>query len=318
MAEFRSRGKGLLAGAVAGVAAMCLVAGYAWSQARDAAAPSVAVATPVPHLAPRIPPERILKLGYSVYLGGLNVFVFTTDLTLNGENYSISGSGESRGMVRLFWKWAAHLTSGGTVGPEGLRAQIYNIATMSKHGYKSMQLSFDEKGKYTIRRTPPDTKLRKLKRRLPVVVPAHTVDPLSVALRISRAIEDGRGCKGVYPIFDGDRRYNLTFTDRGLDKLDKTPYSVFSGIAYHCQFDMQRISGFDKPRVYVRYWDEDDFDPPQIWLARIVPHMPPVPVRLRGDLNMGGLLIYLVWAEYGGHEVYANGEKPVVQQIRNK
>ncbi len=317
MAKVRFHRPTVLIAAIAGAVSACLLAGYAWSQARHAPAPSVAVAT-VPKLPPRMPQEQVLKLGYNVYLGGLNVFAFTTDFALSGESYSITGTGESRGMVRLFWKWAAHLVAGGTVGPEGVRAQIYNIETDGHRGHKSMQLSFDENGKYTIRRNPPDNDYRKSKRKLPVVVPTRTVDPFSIALRIARSVEDGRGCRGVYPIFDGDRRYNLTFTDLGLDELEKTPYSVFSGVAYHCQIDMQRISGFDKPRVYVRYWDEDDLDPPQVWVARIVPQMPPVPVRLHGDLNMGGLRVYLVWAEFAGHEVYPNGEKPALQQAGNK
>jgi hypothetical protein len=181
-----------------------------------------------------------------------------------------------------------------------------------------MQLSFDENGKYTIRRTPVDTPHRAAKRQLPPIVPANTFDPLSISLKIARDIERGQGCKGTHPIFDGNRRYNLTFTDLGESPVPKTPYSAYDGKAYRCQFDIQRISGFQNPREFLRFWDEDNFDPPEIWVARLVQGMPPVPVRLQGDLNMGGLRIYLVWAEFAGKPLFPNSEKPDVRVARRR
>lgn len=289
--------------------------------ARAQEAATVPAPTPVVlPLAPAAPDaaagrEKLLKLGYSVYVGGLNIFAFAIDFAVNGDTYSIKGDGESRGMARLFWRWSTHLVSGGNVTANGLRPQIYNVDTFSTRRNQSMQLSFDENGKYTIRRTPADTPHRAAKRQLPPVVPPGTVDPLAISFRIARDIESGRGCKGTHPIFDGNRRYNLTFTDRGKSELQKTPYSVFAGPAHVCQFDMVRISGFREPREYIRFWDEDNLDPPEIFIARVVPGMPPVPVRAHGDLNMGGLRIYLVWAEYGGKPVFPGGARPQIKMV---
>lgn len=262
--------------------------------------------------------EKLLRLGYDVYVGGLNIFAFTIDFALNGDTYSIKGDGESRGFARMFWRWSSHLAAGGNVEPETVRPQIYNVETRSSKRDRSMQLSFDEGGKYTIRRTPPDTPHRAAKRELPPVVPKGTLDPLTISLRIARDVESGRGCKGTHAIFDGDRRYNLVFTDLGKSQLPATPYSVFAGTAHRCQFDMVRISGFREPREFLRYWDEDNLDPPEIWVAPIVPGMPPVPVRAHGDLNMGGLRVYLVWAEYGGKPLYPNGVRPEFRFVRNR
>jgi len=168
-----------------------------------------------------------------------------------------------------------------------------------------------------IRRTPADTPHRADKRKLPATVPETSIDPLSLSFRIARSVAEGRGCNGTHFIFDGNRRYDLMFSDLGVSKLPYTPYSVYSGNARRCQFDMKRISGFREPREFIRFWDEDNLDPPRIWVARVVPEMPPVPVRLEGDLNMGGLRIYLVWAEFAGAPVFPNGVKPDVRVARN-
>lgn len=303
--------------------AVCLFAAEGGAlRAEDGAA----AATPVPAalpLRPAPPPsvpsrEQVLKLGYNVYVGGLNIFAFTIDFTLGNEIYSLQGDGESRGMARMFWRWSTRIAAGGNIGTEGVRPQIYNVDTHSSRRDQSMQLSFDEGGKYTIRRTPPDTPHRKAKRELPPVVPKGTLDPLTFALRLARDVDGGNGCKGTHPIFDGNRRYNLVFTDLGQSDLAPTPYSVFAGKARRCQFDMVRISGFREPREYIRFWDEDSLDPPVIWLAPIVAGLPSVPVRAHGDLNMGGLRIYLVWAEYGGKPVFPGGARPELRYVRTR
>ncbi|MFM2129452.1 MAG: hypothetical protein RL477_998 [Pseudomonadota bacterium] len=283
--------------------------------AESAAATLPAVLPPRPGLPPS-QREQTLKLGYNVYVGGLNIFAFTIELALGPEVYSLKGDGESRGMARMFWRWSTHLAAGGNVGAEGVRPQIYNVDTRSSRRDQSMQLSFDENGKYTIRRTPPDTPHRKAKRDLPPIVPKGTVDPLSFALLLARDVVGGKGCKGRHPIFDGNRRYDLVFTDMGESSLAATPYSVFAGKARRCQFEMVRISGFRTPRDYIRFWDEDNLDPPEIFIAPIVAGLPPVPVRATGDLNMGGLRIYLVWAEHGGKPVFPGGVRPELRYVR--
>ena len=48
--------------------------------------------------------ERVLKLGYDVYLGGLNIFYFDAKLEREGDRYVISGGGKTKGFVRLIWR----------------------------------------------------------------------------------------------------------------------------------------------------------------------------------------------------------------------
>lgn len=297
------------------LAALALCAGFLAAGPVWADPPAQAA---LPH--PSEPPadgDRLLRLGYAAYLGGLHVFAFTSDFALGPETYSIKSRGEPRGMLGLFWKWRVRLAAAGNTGADGARPQIYNVDTFRPKRDRSMQLSFDENGKYAIRRTPVDTPERAAKRKLPDQLPQGAIDPLSVAFAVGHSVATGAGCRETFPVFDGNRRYDLTFKDFGTDTLDRTPLSVYAGPAYKCQFDIKRISGFDRPRTYLRYWDEDNLDPPVIWVARVVPHMPPVPVRMHGDLNMGGLRIYLVWAEYAGKPLFANGAKPQFKHFSN-
>ncbi len=308
-----ARRRGALAGlVVAGFAALAALPVVARAEGAAQAALPVVPARPAPD-------GRMLRLGYSAYLGGLNVFTFTSDFVLDKETYSIKSRGEPRGVLGLFWRWRVRLAAAGHTSGEGVRAQIYNVDTYRPRRDRSMQLSFDERGNYAIRRTPVDTPARAAKRELPDRLPGGAIDPLSVAFVIGHGVGENKGCNAKFPVFDGNRRYDLTFTDVGTKALERTAYSAFAGTAHGCRFDMKRISGFRKPRTYLRYWDEDGLEPPVIWVAKVAPHLPPVPVRMYGDLNMGGLHIYLVSAVLGGRELLPGGQEPVLTRFgKNK
>ncbi len=305
--------KGLLAAAIAGGAAMLLSA----SPRAEVSAPasrSDSVAQ-IPRIEPARTDPNLLKLGYQVYVGGLNAFAFTVDVALDGDRYRLSGAGESRGLLRMMWRWAAALRSDGRVAGDGVDAQAYHVNTWTRRGDRALQLSFGNGGGYEIARTPPDDEHRASKRDLPDSIPPSTIDPLSLSLAVARSLGEGGKCEGTYNIFDGDRRYDLIFTDHGPEQLRATSYLAFAGTANRCEFDIRRIMGFREKRENFRFWDEDGMRPPTVWVGRVVPEMPPVPVRLHVDLNFGGVRIYLVWAEYDGKPVLRGGERPVLRHI---
>ena len=51
--------------------------------------------------------QEAVSLAYDVYLGGLHVFAFDVDVTLDGPEYAISASGGTKGVVGLFYDWSA-------------------------------------------------------------------------------------------------------------------------------------------------------------------------------------------------------------------
>jgi hypothetical protein len=263
--------------------------------------------------------ERVLKLGYDAYIGGMKAFAFDADLAFNGRQYSISGGGASMGFIRWMWKWGVVAEARGTVSGTTVTARHYAVATMRKNKHKHMGLKFNGAGTYSITRTPPDTPHRASKREPPDNLPNGAMDPLTATLSMANRIFHGGKCAGKVPVFDGNRRYDLTFSPLGRERIYVPGYTIFSGEALICTFGMKRISGFRRPRNVVRYWDEDDYEPPRVWVASLVKGMPPVPVKLEVDLNLGGLMIYLVRADHRGRPVLQRNSRPRLKQtIRNR
>lgn len=244
--------------------------------------------------------DRTLKLGYSVYLGGLNIFHLTANFRKDGDRYEIFGGGETQGFARWMWRWAVQASAKGVVNGKGVEPVSYDVATKRKGKHRQLSLSFDGDGSYSITRTPKDSPSKRKRRKLPKSVPGGTLDPISVAMAVAGAAANGDSCGGKYPVFDGNRRYDLTFTKLGEENLSKPGYSIFSGKAIRCTFDMKRISGFRKNRVALRFWEGEQLEPPQIWLGRLGPDLPLVPIQFQADFNMGYMIIYLSKAEYGG------------------
>lgn len=244
-----------------------------------------------------------LKLNYDVYLGGLNVFAFDAALAVDGDDYVISGGGATKGVAKMIWKWAVEATARGTVGEGGVRAHIYNLAITRKEKNKYMRLAFRDGGNFAIHRTPPDSPRKRKRRDLPDAVPPGTLDPVSVALALGGALARGESCGGTFPVFDGNRRFNLTFTELGEERLSIPGFLAYRGRAVRCRFAMERISGFRRKHVKMRFAEGKGLQPPEVWLARLNDRLPLIPVQFRADFNLGYMLIYIKSAEYRGRKL---------------
>jgi hypothetical protein len=247
--------------------------------------------------------DRTLKLGYSVYLGGLNIFYLDVNLRLDGDRYEIFGGGETKGMIRMMWRWAVRGAATGVVNGSGVESLSYDVATVRKQKRKKLRLAFTGDGAYSITRTPKDSPRKRKSRKLPKSIPQGTLDPISVSMAVASAAAKGETCGGRFPVFDGNRRYDLTFTKLGEEQLSRPGYSIFSGKAIRCRFEMKRISGFRQNRVALRFWDEAKIEPPLVWLGRLGEGLPMVPIQFQADFNMGYMIIYLSKAEYGDRQL---------------
>jgi hypothetical protein len=243
--------------------------------------------------------DRTLKLGYDVYLGGLNIFYLDVNYRMDGDRYEIFGGGETKGFARMMWRWAVEASAKGVVNGKGVESMIYDVATKRKGKHRKLRLTFTENGAYSIVRNPKDSERKKKRRKLPKSIPSGTLDPISVSMAVAGAAANGDACGGKYPVFDGNRRYDLTFTKLGEEHLSKPGYSVFSGRAIRCALAMKRISGFRQNRVALRFWEGEQLEPPQIWIGRLERDLPLVPIQFQADFNMGYMIIYLSKAEYG-------------------
>jgi hypothetical protein len=122
------------------------------------------------------------------------------------------------------------------------------------------------------------------------------LDPITAVLLATRQVGASGSCAQRVPVFDGRRRYDLAFADGGPATLKPSEYSSFSGAATLCLFRYIRVAGYQKPGG--RWGNPRDYDREyRVWLASILPGLPPLPVRIEVEGTFGELIIHLVGAQ---------------------
>ena len=239
---------------------------------------------------------RTVDLTYDVYLGGLHIFTFDVDMTLQPDRYRVTAEGGTQGMIGWLYGWQTKAAAEGLDRNGRIEPQRYDVESNWQGTARTVQLGFAEAGRYDLRQTPPPEPDPDIEGELPESLPEGTVDPLSLAIAASRALEQNGRCDQTVPVFDGRRRYDLTLTHIDAATLPPSEYSVYHGPAVRCSFSMKRISGFRKSWKTRRQVDADA-SAPTIWIAPIREDLPPVPVRYDGAIALGNIVIHLTKAQ---------------------
>ena len=252
--------------------------------------------SPVPARAAETMPPRIVDLTYEVYLGGLHIFTFDVDMALQPDRYRMTAEGATQGMVGWLYAWQTKLAAEGLDRDGRIEPQRYDVESNWQGNQRTVQLGFAEGGRYDLQRTPPPEPDLDIEGELPESLPDGTVDPLSLAVAASRALQQNGRCDQTMPVFDGRRRYDLTLKHIDEATLPPNEYSVYHGPAVRCSFSMKRISGFRKSWKTKRQVDADA-SAPTIWVAAIRADLPPLPVRYDGAIALGNIVIHLTKAQ---------------------
>ena len=241
-------------------------------------------------------PARMVDLTYDVYLGGLHIFTFDVDMTLQADRYRVAAEGGTQGMIGWLYEWQTKLAAEGLDRNGRIEPKRYDVDSNWQGNQRTVQLGFAEGGRYDLRQTPPPEPDPDIEGALPDSLPQGIVDPLSLALAASRALAESGRCDQTVPVFDGRRRYDLTLKHIDEATLPPSEYSVYEGPAVRCSFSMKRISGFRKSWSSKRQPD-DRSSAPTIWVATIRQDLPPMPVRYDGAIALGNIVIHLTKAQ---------------------
>jgi hypothetical protein len=252
--------------------------------------------SPAAALAAETMSPRVVDLTYDVYLGGLHIFTFDVDMTLQPDRYRVAAEGATQGMIGWLYEWQTKLAAEGLDRNGRIEPQRYDVESNWQGNPRTVHLGFAEGGRYDLERTPPPEPDLDIEGALPDSLPEGIVDPLSLAVAASRALQQNGRCDQTLPVFDGQRRYDLTLKHIDAATVPPSEYSAYHGPAVRCSFSMKRISGFRKS------WNSKRqvaaaAAPPTIWLAPIREDLPPLPVRYDGAIALGNIVIHLTKAQ---------------------
>ena len=234
---------------------------------------------------------RDLDLTYRVYYGGFEVLRLGVDIRMAGNNYEMALKFRTQGMIGTLFPWSMKAYAKGVVNGERIRP----VAAGNRNSWRGKQ-------RWLEMRFPG---------RRPVVTDAHpppegdrpspeslldAIDLASAVFAMTRQFERDRNCGLDLPVFDGRRRYNLSF--EGLDKgeIRRNGYSIYGGPVVKCRVGMKRLAGFKTRIKTYSGWGEGD-RAASVFMGRHFIDGPPVPVRIELQTRWGDVLAHLTKAK---------------------
>lgn len=228
----------------------------------------------------------ILTARYSSRVLIFPVGDITFEARLANSAYSATTRIEAAGLAALFTDFDINAEVQGYL--DGTAAEPSRYAHVERTGRKvrSVEVSFPE-GVASSAVEPPFGSWG--------VPPASeddrtgAIDPMSAFVALSEQLhrDEGRGCEGVLPVFDGKSRYNLRLENRGRDRIRTRGWR---GEAILCDIWYEPVSGYD-PEDYPSARELSQ--PLRVWLAPIDGGRYYLPVRLYTRAGLGGVTIEL-------------------------
>lgn len=246
---------------------------------------------PLPALAQR------WQLDYRVHVGGVAVLDARAELTLTEGRYSVQINAATDGFLGRMFPWESQSLTVGTVRPEGVAPIRHTQSGILRGTPRTVTLDYGADGSVRAQVTPPPEE--EDRDPVPEALSRQTRDPLSGVVEVLLAGLRGEGCQRKVPIYDGRRRYDMMFMDRGMTMVGVSRHSVFSGAARQCQVSYKPVAGYERtPRqsFWQRGGHREERPPVDLWIAPVEGAGLPLPVRLETDSGFGGVVVHLTAA----------------------
>jgi hypothetical protein len=191
-------------------------------------------------------PAYQMTTKYRVYWLGLPVFKGSvTGRALDGR-YSLTFQSEAMGILRAIQRSRIKASTVGMIEPARYRAFRYQLRAKWKEKRRSIDMTFQPDGNFTLAVSPPERKKRKP---VPRAVAASAFDPLTALLHSTTVPLDTPACSLTVPIFDGRRRFDVRLEPAGKDRLNKLVSPLLERDAVKCRIHVRRIAGFTKKEI---------------------------------------------------------------------
>ena len=192
------------------------------------------------------PQASTLTLAYSIAFWGIPFGDTDYEGRFTPSGYSVRSHFQTTGIVSAFWNANIDATANGGLSVNGLSPNEYDsFYRRSEDKKERVKVTFTNGDPETFADPPYNMKLYPVSDE----EKREAVDPMSaITLVLSGVKADAANpCGTVAPVFDGRRRYDMTFVYLKDEPL-KLGNGLFNGRAHLCQIRYKQIAGF-KPKI---------------------------------------------------------------------
>lgn len=240
------------------------------------------------------------RLTYEVYAGGIHVVQAHLDLDLNKSTYTASLFATTRGFLGRLVPWHGSFVSKGVYkGSDGYVVNSHKSLSSWKGSDDVAEYTYDKNGNFKSLKMTDNGK-DKTPESVDPKLTRDTTDILTATLNMMNAAIKTGTCENTSDIFDSRRRFKLKYARQGDAILKPTRYSFYQGPAMKCTAEVIPDGGAwkKKPRGWLSIQEQGRKKGtlPTLWIAKIAPDVPPVPVRIMIKTDYGTLFMHLATA----------------------
>jgi hypothetical protein len=230
---------------------------------------------------------RVLETEYSVSVRGVPIGSAQLSARIEDGEYAIELTSRMSGLVRIFLRRRGFRIREGD--RDGRRAAPGGIWPPLERGrrYGERRVEFAGTDATSIAIDPP---IKRPKRYVPIK-PEHkhgVLDPASAFIWPAGSADGEQVCNRVLPLFDGKRRFDLSFAYSRLERFE-TRDGSYSGRAFVCSIRYTPIAGHRlKKRTVQQMAANKDME---IWMAPVGDGGHVAPVKLRVGTKYGRIVL---------------------------
>ena len=228
-----------------------------------------------------------IQLSYEGFLGPLFVISGVVELNLSAVSYEVKTTSTTEGFGAWFFPWRNESVSVGMIINGEIDPKNFQMKAKWNHRERDVELLFGNLYPEIKKITPPSTMVENTSVQTGLTL--ETIDPLSMALKLMIKMGRAKRCPGKIRVFDGRRRYDLSFSEAIGKGLEKKAPTILGEITRSCAMSIKRIAGFWKESEIIT----ETKGPPRIWLGRLTKELPMVPVKFEANYRFGVIRIYL-------------------------
>ncbi len=236
---------------------------------------------------------RDIHVVYQAYAAGLHVANVEADFGFGHRSYQVRLAYHTVGLAGFFYEGHQLNTVTGSWADDSSAPQEYSGDGIWRGRHRSTLIDYLH-GQPQIRSLVPPNEAERAA--VPSDLQTNTVDTLSALAELMRHVAATGTCDGTVHTYDGRSLTEATSHTVGIETVEPTDRSMFSGKALRCDFEERILAGFLEG-------DDESRGRPlrgSAWLAQVVPGAMLLPVRLTLETGwFGDATLYLTQAGPG-------------------
>ena len=226
---------------------------------------------------------------YVTEWGATDVGVSVSRWRITENQFFMTGEFNASGLVQLMADFSGHVNIKAIRDDESWQGQQLIIASNWGSKTSVAETTWLHDGRIATTKTDPAPDLEEV-HPIDTAMLRGVTDPFSAMMTMLNRLDAGKSCSGVFQIYDGRRRAELSFSDLGIVELDPDRTFAFDGKTQLCGMVSLPLGGHKrKSRFSSR---SPDPSKTKAYIARLATGLL-VPVRIEVDLFFGQIVTRL-------------------------